>query len=135
MTDLTDAKNKENKDFDAGVATRKQVMGEDFVANAFGNSTEFTLPMQHYITKNAWGDVWQRPGLDLKTRSLITVAMLTALGKQHELKGHVRGALNNGATPAEISEVLLHASIYCGVPSAVEAYRSAAEVVDGPKKV
>ena len=134
MTDLTDAKNRENKDFDAGLATRKQVMGEDFVANAFGNATEFTLPMQHYITKNAWGDVWQRPGLDLKTRSLITVAMLTALGKQHELKGHVRGALNNGATPAEISEVLLHASIYCGVPSAVEAYRSAAEVVDGPKK-
>ena len=134
MTDLTDAKNKENKDFDAGLATRKQVMGEDFVANAFGNATEFTSPMQHYITKNAWGDVWQRPGLDLKTRSLITVAMLTALGKQHELKGHVRGALNNGATPSEISEVLLHASIYCGVPSAVEAYRSAAEVVDGPKE-
>ena len=122
------------KDYDRGLVTRKQVMGEDFVANAFGNATEFTLPMQHYITKNAWGDVWQRPGLDLKTRSLITVAMLTALGKQHELKGHVRGALNNGATPAEISEVLLHASIYCGVPSAVEAYRSAAEVVDGPKK-
>ena len=134
MTDLTDAKNKDNKDFDAGLATRKQVMGKDFVANAFGTATEFTLPMQHYITKNAWGDVWQRPGLDLKTRSLITVAMLTALGKQHELKGHVRGALNNGATPEEISEVLLHASIYCGVPSAVEAYRSAAEVVDGPKK-
>ena len=134
MTDSIDAKNKENKDFNAGLATRKQVMGEDFVANAFGNATEFTLPIQHYITKNAWGDVWQRPGLDLKTRSLITVAMLTALGKQHELKGHVRGALNNGATPEEISEVLLHASIYCGVPSAVEAYRSAAEVVDGPKK-
>jgi 4-carboxymuconolactone decarboxylase len=134
LTDSTHGKNKENKDFEAGLATRKQVMGEDFVANAFGQATDFTLPMQHYITKNAWGDVWQRPGLDLKTRSLITVAMLTALGKQHELKGHVRGALNNGATPQEISEVLLHASIYCGVPSAVEAYRSAAEVVDAPKK-
>ena len=90
--------------------------------------------MQHYITKNAWGDVWQREGLDLKTRSLVTVAMLIALGKQHELKGHVRGALNNGASVAEIQEVLLHASIYCGVPAAVEAYRSAAEVVDGPGK-
>ena len=136
LTDSIDGKNKQdkqNKDFDAGLATRKQVMGEDFVANAFGNATPFTLPMQHYITKNAWGDVWQRPGLDLKTRSLITVAMLTALGRQHELKGHVRGALNNGATPEEISEVLLHASIYCGVPAAVEAYRSAAEVVDQPK--
>ena len=134
MTDSSDEKNKHDKDFDAGLATRKQVMGDDFVVNAFGNATPFTLPMQHYITRNAWGDVWQRPGLDLKTRSLITVAMLTALGKQHELKGHVRGALNNGATSEEISEVLLHASIYCGLPSAVEAYRSAAEVVDGPKR-
>ncbi len=65
MTDLTHGKNKENEDFEAGLATRKQVMGEDFVANAFSNATEFTLPMQHYITKNAWGDVWQRPGLDV----------------------------------------------------------------------
>ena len=73
-----------------------------------------------------------RPGLDLKTRSLITIAMLTALGKQHELKGHVRGALNNGASVTEIQEVLLHASIYCGVPTAVEAFRSAAEVIDKP---
>lgn len=120
--------------FDKGLATRKQVMGEDFVASALGKATDFTMPMQQYITRNAWGDVWQREGLDLKTRSLITVAMLTALGKQHELKGHVRGALNNGATTAEIQEVLLHASIYCGVPSAVEAFRSAAEVVDGPGK-
>ena len=127
----TDAMNPD-KAYEAGLATRKQVMGDDFVAKALGGATEFTRPMQHYITKNAWGDVWQRPGLDLKTRSLITVAMLTALGKQHELKGHVRGALNNGATAEEISEVLLHASIYCGVPAAVEAYRSAAEVVDAP---
>ena len=115
------------------MVTRKQVMGEDFVANALGNATPFTQPMQEYITRNAWGDVWQRPGLDLKTRSLITVAMLTALGKQHELKGHVRGALNNGVTVEEIQEVLLHASVYCGVPTAVDAFRSAAEVVDSKK--
>lgn len=121
------------KDFDKGLQMRKQVMGEDFVERAFSGLTDFTAPIQHYITRNAWGDVWQRPGLDLKTRSLVTVAMLTALGKQHELKGHVRGALNNGATPAEIQEVLLHASIYCGVPTAVEAFRTAAEVVDAPK--
>ncbi|UUZ64317.1 carboxymuconolactone decarboxylase family protein [Polaromonas sp. P1-6] len=120
--------------FDKGLATRKQVMGEDFVANAFANASDFTRPMQEHITAKAWGDVWQRPGLDMKTRSLITVAMLTALGKQHELKGHVRGALNNGVTPEELQEVLLHASIYCGVPTAVEAFRSAAEVVDGSKK-
>lgn len=116
--------------FEKGLATRKQVMGEDFVANALGKTTDFTQPIQQHITRNAWGDVWQRPGLDLKTRSLITVAMLTALGKQHELKGHVRGALNNGATVEEIQEVLLHATIYCGVPAAVEAFRSAAEVVE-----
>ena len=120
--------------YDKGLATRKAVMGEDFVASALGNATPFTQPIQDHITRAAWGDVWQRPGLDLKTRSLITVAMLTALGKQNELKGHVRGALNNGASVAEIQEVLLHASIYCGVPAAVEAYRSAAEVVDGPAK-
>jgi 4-carboxymuconolactone decarboxylase len=115
--------------YDQGLATRKQVMGEAFVAAAFANATPFTQPMQEHITRAAWGDVWQRPGLDLKTRSLITVAMLTALGKQNELKGHVRGALNNGATVEEIQEVLLHATIYCGVPSAVEAFRSANEVV------
>ncbi len=122
----------DDPDFNAGLQTRRQVMGDDFVDRALAGMTPFTEPMQHYITRNAWGDVWQRPGLDLKTRSLVTVAMLTALGRQHELKGHVRGALNNGATTAEIQEVLLHASIYCGVPCAVEAFRSAAEVVDAP---
>jgi 4-carboxymuconolactone decarboxylase len=115
--------------FELGLATRKQVMGEDFVAAAFANATPFTQPMQEHITSKAWGDVWQRPGLDLKTRSLITVAMLTALGKQNELKGHVRGALNNGATVEELQEVLLHAAIYCGVPTAVDAFRTANEVV------
>ena len=120
--------------YEKGLALRKQVMGEDFVARALGGATPFTSPIQGHITARVWGDVWQRPGLDFKTRSMITVAMLAALGKQHELKGHVRGALNNGATAAEIQEVLLHASIYCGLPAAVEAFRTAAEVVDGPKK-
>ncbi|MDH6185330.1 carboxymuconolactone decarboxylase family protein [Polaromonas sp. CG_23.6] len=120
--------------YDKGLSTRKQVMGEAFVDNALSGVTDFTRPIQDHITAKAWGDVWQRPGLDLKTRGLITVAMLTALGKQHELKGHLRGALNNGATPAELQEVLLHAAVYCGVPTAVEAFRTAAEVVDGTKK-
>ena len=120
--------------YDKGLATRKQVMGEDFVARALSSVTDFTRPIQEHITAKAWGDVWQRPGLDLKTRSLITVAMLTALGKQNELKGHLRGALNNGATPEELQEVLLHAAVYCGVPTAVEAFRTAAEVVEAPKK-
>lgn len=112
-----------------GLATRRQVMGDAFVDAALAKTTPFTAPMQAHISRAAWGDVWQRPGLDLKTRSLITVAMLTALGKQNELKGHVRGALNNGATAEEIQEVLLHAAVYCGVPTAVEAFRSADEVV------
>lgn len=123
-----------DEQFDKGLAMRRQVMGEDFVARAFAGATEFTAPIQQHITRNAWGDTWQRPGLDLKTRSLVTVAMLTALGRQQELKGHVRGALNNGATAQEIQEVLLHAAIYCGVPTAVEAFRSAAEVVDGSRQ-
>lgn len=119
-----------NTQFEKGLATRRQVMGEDFVSNAFAGATDFTMPIQEHITRAAWGDVWQREGLDRKTRSLVTVAMLTALGKQHELKGHVRGALNNGASVKEIQEVLLHAAIYCGVPTAVEGFRSAAEVIE-----
>ena len=130
----TNSQTSVQPDFDKGLATRKQVMGEAFVASAFASATDFTRPIQEHITAKAWGDVWQRPGLDLKTRSLITVAMLTALGKQHELKAHLRGALNNGATPAELQEVLLHAAVYCGVPAAVDAFRTAAEVVAGARK-
>ena len=118
--------------FQNGLSTRTQVMGQTFVDKAFEGMTDFTQPIQHHITRAAWGDTWQRKGLDLKTRSLITVAMLTALGKSHELKGHVRGAMNNGATKEELQEVLLHAAIYCGIPSAVEGFRVAAEVVDAP---
>ncbi len=116
--------------FQAGIETRTQVMGAEFVDRAFGNATEYTMPMQEFITRNAWGNVWQRPGLDLKTRSLVTVAMLAALGKQQELKGHVRGALNNGATPEELREVMLHATVYCGYPTAIESFRSVTEVVE-----
>ncbi len=123
-----------DQQFEDGLRMRKQVMGDTFVEKAFASVDSFTAPLQEFVTRNAWGTVWCREGLDLKTRSLITVAMLTALGKQHELKGHVRGALNNGATLTEIQEVLLHASIYCGVPAAVEAFRSAAEVVEGLNK-
>ena len=120
----------QDEQYQQGLATRRDVMGDDFVARALANTTAFTQPIQDHISRNAWGDVWQREGLDRKTRSLVTVAMLTALGKQNELRGHVRGALNNGATVHEIQEVLLHAAVYCGVPTAVEAFRTAAEVVD-----
>jgi len=119
--------------YQRGLATRREVMGDPFVDRAMAATTPFTQPIQDHISRAAWGDVWQRPGLDRKTRSLITVAMLTALGKQHELRGHVRGALNNGASVEEIQEVLLHAAVYCGVPASVEAFRTAAEVVEPVK--
>ena len=122
----------QDEQYQRGLATRRQVMGDDFVDRALAGATEFTQPIQDHISRAAWGDVWQRDGLDRKTRSLITVAMLTALGKQHELKGHVRGALNNGATAKEIQEVLLHAAVYCGIPTSVEAFRTASEVIDAP---
>jgi 4-carboxymuconolactone decarboxylase len=115
--------------YDRGLRMREQVMGEDFVARAFAGADEFTLPLQEFITRNAWGTTWCRDGLDLKTRSLVTVAMLTALGRSQELKGHVRGALNNGATIEELREVLLHAAVYCGAPAAVEGFRAAQEAL------
>lgn len=120
---------QKDQQFGDGLQMRKKVMGEDFVEKAFANADDFTMPLQEFITRNAWGTVWCRDGLDLKTRSLITVSMLTALGRAHELKGHIRGALNNGATPEEIREVLLHAAVYCGAPAAVEGFRVAQEVV------
>lgn len=112
-----------------GLKVRRQVMGDEFVDQAFANATEFTRPLQDFITANAWGSVWCRTGLDLKTRSLITVAMLTALGRQAELRGHVRGALNNGASAEEIQEILLHAAVYCGVPLAADAFRTAEPIL------
>lgn len=115
--------------FDAGLATRTQVMGEAFVQRAFAGADDFSLVMQEFTTRNAWGNTWQRGGIDLKTRSLTTVAMLTALGRAHELRGHVRGALNNGATPEELREVFLHATVYCGFPLAIDGFRTACEVI------
>jgi 4-carboxymuconolactone decarboxylase len=118
-----------DQQFKDGLQARAQVMGKEFVENAFANADEFTQPLQEYVTRNAWGTVWCREGLDFKTRSLITLSMLTALGHTQELKGHVRGAINNGATIDEIREVLLHATVYCGVPLAVDAFRAAQEVL------
>lgn len=112
----------------AGEITRRQVMGDDFVDSALSNADEFTQPMQAYINEHAWGSTWQRPELDLKTRSLVTIAMLTALKAPAELKGHIRGALRNGASIDEIQEVLLHSAVYCGAPAAQEAFRAAKEV-------
>lgn len=114
----------------AGLALRKQVMGEQFVARAQASAGGFLQVLQEHINREAWGTVWQRTDLDLKTRSVVTVAMLVALGRTSELKGHVRGALNNGVTVAELREIFLHATIYCGVPLAAEAFRAASDVIE-----
>ncbi|MFQ6556961.1 carboxymuconolactone decarboxylase family protein [Pseudomonas sp. Lb2C1-1] len=113
-----------------GLDMRRQVMGDAFVDRALGNATEFTQPLQDFVNEHAWGSVWSRDGLPLKTRSLITLAALTALKCPQELKGHVRGALNNGCTVEEIREALLHCAVYAGVPAAIDAFRAAQEVIE-----
>ncbi|WP_334596122.1 carboxymuconolactone decarboxylase family protein [Pseudomonas alvandae] len=117
-----------------GLDMRRQVMGDAFVDRALGNATEFTQPLQDFVNEHAWGSVWSREGLPLKTRSLITLAALTALKCAQELKGHVRGALNNGCTVEEIREALLHCAVYAGVPAAIDAFRAAQEVIDSYQK-
>lgn len=114
-----------------GLAMRRAVLGNDYVQGALDRATDFTAPLQELVTRQAWGGTWQRKGIDLKTRSIVTVSMLVALGRTHELKTHVRGALNNGVTKEELQEIFLHASVYCGFPAAVDAFRTAAEVVEG----
>lgn len=113
-----------------GEMVRRQVMGDAFVDKALGNATELTRPLQDFVTEHAWGATWTRGGLDLKTRSLVTIAMLTAQRATTELQGHIQGALNNGATREEIQEVLLHSAVYCGCPTAQEAFRAAKTVLE-----
>jgi 4-carboxymuconolactone decarboxylase len=117
-------------DRNQGLKTRTQVMGDAYVQRAMSNSTELTEPLQEWINEHAWGSTWQRDGLPLATRSLVTIAMLAALKATNELKGHVRGALNNGCSVEEIREVLLHSAVYCGAPAALEAFRAAQETID-----
>jgi len=117
-------------DRNQGLKTRTQVMGDAYVQRAMSNSTELTQPLQEWVNEHAWGSTWQRDGLPLATRSLVTIAMLAALKATNELKGHVRGALNNGCSVEEIREVLLHSAVYCGAPAALEAFRAAQETID-----
>lgn len=118
------------KMYEEGLAVRRAVLGADYVDKAVGEANDFTGPLQEVVTEYCWGKIWTRPGLSRKTRSLINLAMLTALNRPHELKAHVRGALNNGCTKEEIMETLLQATIYCGVPAGVASFRIAKEALE-----
>lgn len=116
--------------YDRGMETRREVLGDAHVDRAVEGTTPFTADFQELITKYAWGEIWSRPGLDRRTRSCITLAVLVALGRDHEVAMHVRAALGNGLTPDEIKEVLLHTAVYAGVPVANSAFAIAQQVLD-----
>jgi 4-carboxymuconolactone decarboxylase len=115
--------------FDRGLELRREVLGAEHVDRSLARASDFMRPMQEFVTEYCWGAVWTRPGLDRRTRSLINLAMLTALGSGHELEVHVRGAITNGASESEIRETLLQAAVYCGVPAGMEAFRRADAVL------
>ena len=112
-----------------GLKIRREVLGAKYVDAALNNRTEFNAPLQDLLNEFCWGGAWGRGVLTRKERSMINLAMLTALGRTHEVETHVRGALNNGLTKEQISEILLHTAIYCGVPAAVDSFRAANKVI------
>jgi 4-carboxymuconolactone decarboxylase len=118
-----------DESYDAGMRVRREVLGDEHVDRAIDGATEFTEPFQEFITRYAWGGVWSRDGLDRRTRSAITLALLTALGREHELEFHVRAAVRNGLSEQEIAEVLLHTAVYAGVPAANAAFAVAGRVL------
>lgn len=113
--------------WDKGLDLRRKVVGDDYVDRSLAGMDDFNDALQDFVTRYAWGDVWQRPGLAKRDRSLLNLGMLIALGKTEELKLHLRGALRNGVTMDEIKEVILQSAIYCGAPAAIEATRTARE--------
>jgi len=114
--------------FEQGIAMRRKVAGDVYVDAALNNATDYTADLQKLVTEAAWGMVWTRPGLEPKYRSMVTVAMLAAMDRSHELKTHMRGALNNGVTRDEIKEILLQSCIYAGFPAGLEGFRVAGEL-------
>jgi 4-carboxymuconolactone decarboxylase len=116
--------------YEQGMRVRREVLGDEHVDRAVANTTEFTQPFQDFITETAWGNIWARDGIDRRSRSMITLAVLTALGREHEIAMHVRAALTNGLTKEEIGEVLLHTSVYAGVPASNRAFAIAQQVFD-----
>lgn len=120
----------EQERYEAGLAVRRQVLGEAHVERSLQARTEFTTEFQEFITRTAWGTVWTREGLPRHTRSLLTIVMMVALGHDEEFKLHIRAARNNGVTPEEIKEALLQAAIYCGVPAANHAFALAQPILE-----
>jgi 4-carboxymuconolactone decarboxylase len=113
--------------YDRGLKVRREVLGADYVDQQIAAADDFNRPMQNLVTEYCWGAIWNRPGLDRRTRSMLNLAMLAALNRHHEFKAHVKGAIKNGVTKQEITEVLLQVAIYCGVPAGVEHFRLARE--------
>jgi 4-carboxymuconolactone decarboxylase len=116
--------------YEAGMKVRREVLGDEHVDRATANATDFSRPFQEFITRSAWGEAWTRPGLDRKTRSCITLAILTALRAENEIPMHVRAAIRNGLTAEEILEVLIHTAVYAGVPAANSAVAIAQRTLD-----
>jgi len=114
--------------FEKGLKVRREVLGTEYVDASISKADDFSRPIQEFVTEYCWGAVWARPGLDRKTRSLLNLAMLIALNRPHELKLHLRGALNNGCSKDDIMEVFLQATVYCGVPAAIGSLRVAREL-------
>ncbi len=119
---------KNQEAFDKGLKTRREVLGAEYVDAAIRNADDFNRPIQELVTEYCWDSIWNRPGLDRRTRSMLNLAMITALNRPHELKLHVKGAINNGLSKNDIQEVFLQAAIYCGVPAAIDSFRVAKEV-------
>lgn len=114
--------------FEKGLSMRRQVLGSEYVDKSLKAADDFNRPLQELITQYCWGEVWSRPGLNPKTRSMLNLAMLSALNRPHEIKIHIRGAINNGVTKEEMQEVLLQVAIYCGAPAALDSFRIATEI-------
>ena len=117
----------DKKLYDDGLAVRRAVLGKEYVDRALANADDFTRPLQDFVTEYCWGGVWTRPGLKRETRSMLNLAMISALNRPHELKMHVKGALTNGVTRDEIREIFFAVAVYCGVPAGVDAFRVARE--------
>ncbi len=116
--------------WEAGLKTRREVVGDDYVTEALAKMTELNAPLQDWVTRYAWGDIWNRPGLARRERSILNIGMLVALDRPAELKLHLKGALRNGLSRDEIKECLLQTAVYCGAPAALDAFRTAREAFD-----